>query len=434
MLALALYRDEQQVDALATLRRAREHLADDLGLDPGTSLANLERQILRNDPTLNLPDRNRSLLLRAASAHSQTGSRAQLESASTLLPGLAVSGGLDIAGEERIAVIAAAEELGDPELAARIIGSFDVPGSWPRSDDPAQSAIIVDAAERMLSVLPAGTSRRSRGRLLATIAMESRGTADRGDEAAEAEGIAREIGDPALLCFALAARYMQCFETTGLAAQRERIGAEIIDIARAAELPTFEIHGRIIRMQALCALDDMAAAATEAELIDQLATRHERALASVFTAWFRWTFAGSTVRPPSGEEMPGFAAGLPAFAELTSVLRQDRSARDLPDGDFGPYESWVRPLLLARAGRTVEAKRALDGVPDPPSDLMLEVSWLLVGMAALDVGHDQASRRALDALSPAADERAGGSGVVDPGPVRAVLDDLRALGSRGVGA
>lgn len=55
LLALALYRSQRQGDALATLRRAREHLADELGVDPGPELRRLEEQVLRQDPALDAP-------------------------------------------------------------------------------------------------------------------------------------------------------------------------------------------------------------------------------------------------------------------------------------------------------------------------------------------------------------------------------------------
>ncbi|HYJ27943.1 MAG TPA: BTAD domain-containing putative transcriptional regulator [Nocardioides sp.] len=52
LLALAHYRSHRQGDALATLRRAREHLAEELGVDPGPELRRLEEQVLRQDPAL----------------------------------------------------------------------------------------------------------------------------------------------------------------------------------------------------------------------------------------------------------------------------------------------------------------------------------------------------------------------------------------------
>lgn len=52
LLVRALYRSARQGDALAALRRAREHLADQLGVDPGLELRRLEAAVLRQDPSL----------------------------------------------------------------------------------------------------------------------------------------------------------------------------------------------------------------------------------------------------------------------------------------------------------------------------------------------------------------------------------------------
>ncbi|MEV6493150.1 BTAD domain-containing putative transcriptional regulator [Actinoplanes sp. NPDC051633] len=54
LLARALYRSARQGDALAALRRAREHLADELGVDPGPELRRVEELVLRQDSSLDV--------------------------------------------------------------------------------------------------------------------------------------------------------------------------------------------------------------------------------------------------------------------------------------------------------------------------------------------------------------------------------------------
>ncbi|MGB8650611.1 MAG: BTAD domain-containing putative transcriptional regulator, partial [Mycobacteriales bacterium] len=55
LLVLALYRSGRQADALAALRRAKETLAEELGVDPGPALRQLEREVLDQSPTLDVP-------------------------------------------------------------------------------------------------------------------------------------------------------------------------------------------------------------------------------------------------------------------------------------------------------------------------------------------------------------------------------------------
>jgi DNA-binding SARP family transcriptional activator len=55
LLALALYRSERQSDALAVIAALRARLRDELGLDPGPALADLEQRVLRHDGALRVP-------------------------------------------------------------------------------------------------------------------------------------------------------------------------------------------------------------------------------------------------------------------------------------------------------------------------------------------------------------------------------------------
>lgn len=420
LLALGLYRGGRRRDALAALAGARARLVDELGLAPDPRLAELEVRILRGDPALRSPASERDVWSNAAAAYAAVPARSRLETTAALISDLAVSGAVAAAAEQRLEAITAAERFGDPELTARVIGRFDVPGVWTRSDDPAGAAAVVAAAERTLDRLGDGGSRAARARLLATVAMESRGTADRGAQAREAERIARELGDPRLLCTALAGRLMQEFGRTGLAGRRRDLAAEVVDVAVDHDLATFEVHGRISRMQALSALGLFAEADADAERVDALADRFDRPLAGVFTALYRRMRED---RPPAEAAAVLARSGMAGLAEGTAALLEAASLPDgggagpAPDLDPGPYAPWVLPWLSARAGDRDRARALLDAVPAPPHDLLQEALWLLVLKAARLAGHPEALSRATDALRPAAAERAAGSALLDLGPI-----------------
>ncbi|QES39726.1 SARP family transcriptional regulator [Streptomyces venezuelae] len=450
LLSLALYRSGRQGDALATLRRARATLADELGLDPGPGLRRLESDILAQDAALEgessplgpagePPRRSASRLWsEAAASYDRTveaGARARLESTVGLIRNLAVTGagGLEAARRHRMEVVEAAEEYGDAELTARVIGAFDVPAIWTRGDDPELARRIVATAERALAHLPQDASDATRCRLLATVAVETRGArTPRGPQAArEAERLARHLDDPALLAFALNGTYMQSFTRAGLAARRDTIGIELVELAARQGLVTFEVLGHLVRLQARAGLGDFPGADAHAAAATRLSERHELPLVGVFTRWYdalRHAASGDVARAETGMRvaaahldeagMPGMRTGLLPLALVTLRL-----AHRLPPDvdlalDWGPHRPWAEALALAERGRHAQARAALRALPEPPPDLLYEALCCVAAEAALRVGDRAALELVRSRLLPAAGQLAGaGSGVLTAGPV-----------------
>ena len=149
----------------------------------------------------------------------------------------------------------------------------------------------------------------------------------------------------------------------------------------------------------------------------------------MFTQWYRALRLAAHDQPGAeaayreaavlldGSGMPGLQEGLLPLA-LLSLGRPG-------DENWGPYEPWVRPLLLLNQDRHTEAAAALQEVPEPPRDLMYEAMWSLVGHAAVALDDRATMQRAAVELAPAAAEQAGaGSGLLTFGPVADRLEVL----------
>ena len=364
---------------------------------------------------------------------SETGVRERLEAVMGLGRALAVTGHLAESRRLRAEAVDAVATVDDPALVADVLAAFVVPAIWTANDDDALSRRIAAAAER---ALPTQEGAR-RARLLGTLALELRGTTtDRGSRAArEAEALARAAGDPTLLAFALNARFMHAFGRTGLAAERARIGAELVEVAGGHDLVTFEVLGHLVAMQAHAALAGLSTADAHARAADDLAARYELPLVGVFTAWYSGLRLAVEGRRGEAEAayraaqaklaaggMPGMERGLLPLALLS--LREPTTV-EWSTWDWGPYLPWARPLALLAEGRADAAAEALRSQPESPHDLLREARLCLTGRAALALGDRATARRVHAELLPAEGELAGaGSGVLTFGPVAGVLRAL----------
>ncbi|MBM7862634.1 DNA-binding SARP family transcriptional activator [Lentzea nigeriaca] len=377
LLAHALYQDGRQVEALDVLREARGRLVDRFGLDAVPDLDRAEDDILRH-------------------AVARGGSYARLRSASVVAGEAALTGGLALAQAQRFAAVAEAERLGDPLLTARVLTAYDVPSNWTVPDDAARAGALVEAARRTLRLLPADAPVALRARLLAVIALEHRGTRDlwAAEAACEAERLARELGDPAVLVVALNARFMQSFQQPGRSAERARIAAELIEVSARHDLPAYETLGHLVGMQAWSALGDFTAAARHAAAVEQLAEIHETPLVHVFTAGFRLMRAPDEAgyRALDLSCMPGVEAGFLPLALLSLGLPPDLTL------DWGPYRPWAEALVMADRD-----------VPTPRADHYYEVLWWITARIAEQRGDEVLAAAAREALEPASGEIIGGT-------------------------
>ncbi|MQY10969.1 hypothetical protein SRB5_10830 [Streptomyces sp. RB5] len=435
LLARALHRAGRRADALATLRRARTLLADHHGLDPGADLQRLETDILNATPT----------------TAPWTGPRLGPRTTVSLARTLALAGGdaLVRSRHDRLAAVQDAQRADDPVLTARIIAAYDVPALWTRADDPDQSRTLVAAAEHTLTTLGPEAPADLRARLLATIAVESRPAdltpteLDRARQAAlEAEALARDLADPALLAFALNGVFLHAFTRPGLAPARDRIGAEILDLATRHDLDDYAVLAHLIRLQSASALGDLDAASAHARAAEAIAATAEAPLVPVLTQWFRARTTAARSAEPGGPTpataashyraadnalrtagMPGLHRGLLPLALLGLRLLHDRPAPTDPHLDWGPYRPWAQPHILLAQGRDTQARTALEAAPEPPPDHMQEALWCLTAHAAARLDRPALTARAAAALHGARAEHAGAaSGMLTLGPVARYLN------------
>ena len=155
-LMLALYRSGRQAEALAAYQQARRTLAEELGLEPGRALQELEGAILRQDARLDPPSRATT---HSGRARRKTGvfiaiGAVLLLSAASAVAGIELSGG-DRAGLSSASPNAiAALDTGSNRLVA------DIPvGSGPTSVAIGEGSVwVTNSLDRTVSRLDPQTS------------------------------------------------------------------------------------------------------------------------------------------------------------------------------------------------------------------------------------------------------------------------------------
>ncbi len=167
LLITALYRVGRQADALAAYQRVRAALADDLALEPGPRLKELERQVLQQDPALhaapagNLPSLHAELVGREDEVAALSGLVAARRLVEVVGPGgvgktaLAIATGRALPGTVWLARLEAATTADD--VIDTVIAALNVTGGEAALFDRLRlpSVLILDNCEHVLDAAAA---------------------------------------------------------------------------------------------------------------------------------------------------------------------------------------------------------------------------------------------------------------------------------------
>jgi YVTN family beta-propeller protein len=148
-LMLALYRSGRQAHALAAYQQTRRTLSEELGLEPGRRLQELERAVLRQDPELDPPEQAPRI---AVPARRRNGALIAI-GAAVLLVAVAAVAGLELAGGDDAALAAASANAVaaiDPR-SNRIVADVPV-GNGPASVAVGRGSVwVTNALDRTVS-------------------------------------------------------------------------------------------------------------------------------------------------------------------------------------------------------------------------------------------------------------------------------------------
>lgn len=355
-----------------------------------------------------------------------------------------LAGGAGLAARAaRDRAAALAEEADRPDLLVRAFTAWDTPTPWMNRLYGVVEHQVVARLEDALRF--PGLTPADRCRLLVTLVDEISGEAGEraARAAAEAETIARELGDDTLLAPALQAR-ASLYDTP----ERGRLGAELIEIGLRTDDSAYLVLGHTISVQAAAFAADLAAAREHLDAATVLADRYQWRQAQAANAMARGLLALASGDADAAEQhylranemltRAGIlnAGGILLMAVFAVRWHQGRAGElaGLVDGfaESAPQASVdatvdFQVLALLAGGDRAAAERVRRRARPVRHDLFRSLFLTLRGMTVAALGTPQEAGALYRDLLPYRDRLGGadtGSYVV--GPVDTVLGDLAA--------
>ncbi|MFI7707958.1 BTAD domain-containing putative transcriptional regulator [Nonomuraea sp. NPDC049480] len=371
--------------------------------------------------------------------------RERLELTLSLVAALANTGQLVRARTHRERAIRDALPLGDPDLLARVIVSFDVPTFWSNREYGTLDTDLIDAVEGALAELPPEDG-GTRCRLLTTLAFELEGEeTERGYLASrEAVAMARRLGDRDLLVLALNGRIHQSFRYGGQD-ERAEIGAELVRLADGDV--TVEVLGRLTLMQAAINRARFDVADREAARVHHLAELYDLPLAQAVAGFYDGLRAALAADHGEAESRWRAAAelsgrlgmwqhevGLLMLALYGMHLMRGDPTPMLPDlvlfATQGPWQEQcleLYALALCHAGRVEEARAVVAGrLSRIRADYFWHMLTAVRGLLGVAIDDRVRVEEAYERLLPLSAEPVGSTGYLAVWPTAQVLGDLAA--------
>ncbi|MET8653661.1 BTAD domain-containing putative transcriptional regulator [Nocardia aurea] len=334
-----------------------------------------------------------------------------------------------------------AEEAGRTDMVVRVFTAWDTPTPWMNRLYGVVEHRVVGWIEEGLRYpdLPPD----DRCRLLVALVDELAGEANEraADAAAEAEALARELGDDTLLAPAL-----QATASLYNSPDRGPLGAELIEVGRRTDHSGYLLLGHTVAIQAAASEADIAAVREHLREAATLADRYQWRQAQVANTMTRGLLALATGDPDTAEQHYLQANELLTRAGILNaggILGMALFVVRLHQGRVGELAGMIRAFadsavpataadsvdflvlaLLAAEDRT-EAARARRRVQPIRDDLFRSFFLTLRGMGVAALGTPDEATALYHDLYPFHDRLGGAdTGSYTVGPVDTVLGDL----------